>query len=140
MISAPALIEVRYKPYHKLDYVSGYSYLYSTKDLPTWNKMMRNIDDEYNEISIRVLPLSDLIVFAYDAHEAAEEQAELEMFYDIVGEPLPEPDFIEIERPTEIKIEDDEEQVVPYTVLISPKAEKELLKFYYLLKEIDPEE
>jgi hypothetical protein len=139
MIPAPALIEVRYKPYSKLDYVSGYSYLYSTKDLPTWNYMMRNIDDEYNEISIRVLPLSDLIVFAYDAHNAAEEQAEIDMFYDIVGQPQPEPDFIEIDRPTEITIEG-EEEVVPYTVLISPKAEKELLKFYYLLKEIDPEE
>jgi hypothetical protein len=140
-MKVPALIEVRYKPYKNLDYISGYSYLYSTKDLPSWKTMLTTIDDEYNEISIRILPISDLIVFAYDAYQAAEEEAERQMFYDIVGEEAPAVDYREAEKAIEIIIDDEnDEEVVPYTVMIGVKAERELLELYYRLKEIDPEE
>jgi hypothetical protein len=139
-MKVPALIEVRYKPFKNLDYISGYSHLYSTKDLPSWKTMLTTIDDEYNEISIRILPISDLIVFAYDAYQAAEEEAERQIFYDIVGEEAPPIEYREAEKTVEITTDDNEEDVVPYTVFISPKAERELLELYYRLKEIDPEE
>jgi hypothetical protein len=138
-MKAPALIEIRYKPYSNLDYISGFSYLHSTKDLPSWKSLLTGLDDENNEVSIRILPISDLIIFAYDAFKAAEEHAELETFYEIVGEEVPTYDYRELGKPIEFITEDDEEEVVEYTVMITPKAEKELLQFYYTIREL-PEE
>jgi hypothetical protein len=82
------------------------------------------MDDDNNEISIRILPISEIITFAIATHAEIEAQEELEKFYDIIGEPIPE----------DLEEEPIQEGLVEYIVYRSDYVDKELLRFYYYLR------
>jgi len=123
-VPVPVIIEVRYKPYEILDFTSGYSYFYTARDLPQLIPLLNRLDDDNNEISIRILPVSEVITFAVGVHKEIEAQEELEKFYEIIGEPIPE----------DLEEEAIQEGLVEYIVYRTELVDKELLKFYYYLR------
>jgi hypothetical protein len=123
-VPVPLIIEVRYKPYEMLDYTSGYSYFYTGKDLPQLIQLLNRLDEDNNELSIRLLPVSEVITFAIAVHKEIEAQEELEKFYEIIGEPVPE----------DLEEEAIQEGLVEYIVFRTELVDKELLKFYYYLR------
>ncbi len=128
-MTLPVLIEVRYKPFNKLDYVSGYSHYFLVKELPTLTVLMTALTEELDEICIRMVPERDVEALA--ANLATEDEVEVQddiddRFFDIVG----------VEKPAELldlyseKTVEDAGYVV-YSVVFSSNAAKALLEWWY---------
>jgi hypothetical protein len=120
----PNIIEVRYKPFKKLDYISGHSILYVVNEVPSVIELLDDLNENNDELSIRKLPLPDMLVFAKEAYEFKVSEEIAERFYDIVGEEQPDEEII-----IEAKFQTSED-IESYYVTITSEADAKLVRFY----------
>jgi hypothetical protein len=123
----PILIEVRYKSFSKLDYITGEFYIYELQDIPHPFQLLRKCDTKLNEISIRVINNKDTMTIAkqlvYDE--------EVTTLYQMWGDEDELPDDSEDEP--QVFIEDDHEHTencAIINIVFVNDIDKKLIEYY----------
>lgn len=76
----PVLVEVRYKSFSDLDYVSGEFYIFDIAEVPHPVELLNKFDDTADELTIRIVPVNDMMVMAKQLINDDEVQALYDMF------------------------------------------------------------